>query len=50
MRWLIGICLLASTADLAFAQTQITTGVIEGVAVDGSDAVLPEPTLSRSSS
>lgn len=40
-----GLCLLFLTAGSAVAQTQITSGVIEGVAVDGSDAVLPGVTV-----
>src|SRR5262245_34509875 len=40
-QWLVGFCVaLAAVTPLA-AQTQITTGVIEGVVVDTSDAVLP---------
>ena len=40
-QWLVGLVVaLAAVCPLA-AQTQITTGVIEGVVVDTSDAVLP---------
>ena len=44
-QWFSGLCLLLATAGSAAAQTQITSGVIEGVAVDTSDAVLPGVTV-----
>ena len=40
-RWLLVICTLVAMAASAAAQTQITTGVIEGVVTDSSNAVLP---------
>jgi hypothetical protein len=39
--WFIAVTILVATVLPAAAQTQITTGVIEGVVVDASGAVLP---------
>ena len=44
-QWFSGMCLLLVTTGFAAAQTQITSGVIEGVAVDSSDAVIPGVTV-----
>lgn len=39
--WLMAVCVFMASVVTAAAQTQITTGTIEGVVVDASGAVLP---------
>jgi hypothetical protein len=44
--WLSSLLVLAATTPLALAQSQATTGVIEGIALDSSGAVLPGVSVS----